>query len=118
MMNEQILLVPLLTGPVIIIAGLLLYKFPPKKINHWYGYRSGTSMKNQAQWDFAQTYAAKEMMKLGVVLMIASLLGFIIDISKSASAFTGLFILIIGLGGLIARVEKAIKQNFSDKNQG
>jgi uncharacterized membrane protein len=116
-MNDSILIVPLLTGPIFIIAGFLLYKFPPKKINHWYGYRTASSMKNQAQWDFAQTYSGKEMMKLGAGLMAASFLGYLIDISKSVSAITGLFIMLVGVGALFARVEKAIKQNFSNKNQ-
>lgn len=74
-------------------------------------------MQSNQHWDFAQTYAGKEMIKLGAAMMAASLLGFLIDISNNASAITGLFILIIGLGGFIARVEKAIKTQFHEEQQ-
>lgn len=65
------------TGFLFIIAGFILFKNPPKKINWFYGYRTKTSMKNQKLWDLAQIYAAKVMMKLGLGLIFISLLGLI-----------------------------------------
>ena len=40
-----------------LLLGWLLKKFPPKKINHLYGYRTQRSMKNQATWELANTYS-------------------------------------------------------------
>ena len=40
-----------------LLLGWLLKKFPPKKINHLYGYRTQRSMKNQATWEAANTYS-------------------------------------------------------------
>ncbi len=36
----------------LIIVGVMI-KFPPKKINHTYGYRTKRSMRDQAHWDYA-----------------------------------------------------------------
>ena len=36
----------------------LLKKFPPKKINHLYGYRTKRSMKSQLAWESANKYSS------------------------------------------------------------
>ena len=41
-----------------LLLGWLLKKFPPKKINHLYGYRTQRSMKNQVIWDAANKYSS------------------------------------------------------------
>ena len=53
--NQMLLLV----GIVFILAGSIMYVFPPKKINSFYGYRTASSMQSQQKWNFAQTYSAK-----------------------------------------------------------
>ena len=44
----------------------LLKKFPPKKINHLYGYRTQRSMKNQASWEAANTYSSLVFFKVSL----------------------------------------------------
>ncbi len=44
----------------------LLKKFPPKKINHLYGYRTQGSMKNQATWEAANTYSTLVFFKISL----------------------------------------------------
>jgi uncharacterized membrane protein len=77
MMNwiENLNQLPLLTGSIFIIAGFIMLRFPPKKINMFYGYRTISSMKSQERWDFSQKYSAKELMKFGGVILPFCLLG-------------------------------------------
>ena len=56
-----------------LLLGWLLKKFPPKKINHLYGYRTQRSMKNQATWEAANTYSS-------LVFFKVSLYGFFIPV--------------------------------------
>ncbi|WP_296146249.1 SdpI family protein [uncultured Flavobacterium sp.] len=72
---ENLNQLPLLTGSIFIIAGFVMYRFPPKKINILYGYRTMNSMKSQERWDFSQKYSSKELMKFGLFLFALSLLG-------------------------------------------
>ena len=51
----------------------LLKKFPPKKINHLYGYRTQRSMKNQSTWEAANAYSS-------LVFFKVSLYGFFIPV--------------------------------------
>lgn len=47
--ENPLFLIPITSGPLFMIAGLVLLKFPPKKINSLYGYRTNSSMKNIAK---------------------------------------------------------------------
>ena len=49
-----------------LLLGCLLKKFPPKKINHLYGYRTQGSMKNQATWEAANTYSSLVFFKISL----------------------------------------------------
>jgi uncharacterized membrane protein len=51
-------------------GGLILYFFPPKKINSIYGYRTPRSMKNQSNWDFAQKLGGKFMLIFGFIIFL------------------------------------------------
>ena len=69
---------------IILIAftagGIILFLYPPKEINGIYGYRTPRSMKNQANWDYAQKLGGKYMMIFAVVISITQILcGFIVN---------------------------------------
>ena len=49
-----------LSGGIFYLVALVLSKFPPKKINYFYGYRTKASMKSQESWNFAQNYTSKK----------------------------------------------------------
>ena len=114
-MYNAILLIPILTGTIFIIIGLIMLKFPPKKINGLYGYRTSSSMKDQERWDFAQVYSAKEIIKLGGLLMLSSLIGLFYKFKESIAIILGVGLLITMVVILLIRVERAIKKNFENK---
>jgi uncharacterized membrane protein len=56
--------------------GLFFYLKPPAKINGLYGYRTGKSQKNQANWDFANKIAAKYMLVSPNIALVVAMLVF------------------------------------------
>lgn len=100
----------LLVGVIFIIAGAIMYKFPPKKINSLYGYRTATSMKSQEKWDFAQKYSAKMMMFVGLGLIVLSFSRLLLPFNDDETAILGIFVLLISMIILITTVEKALKK--------
>lgn len=50
----------------ILLLFAMVQKFPPKKINWWYGYRTSRSMKNEETWKAAQEYASKKAIHLAL----------------------------------------------------
>jgi uncharacterized membrane protein len=76
-MNPEVVIlngvVVLLFG-VLFILSFLFYKYPPKKINGLYGYRTYQSMQNQENWDFANTISSKFMLKSTILSFILALI--------------------------------------------
>ena len=50
-------------------------KHPPRKINHFVGYRTPMSMQNEATWAFAHRACGRLWLRLGAALLPASALG-------------------------------------------
>ena len=63
-------ILPIIILVVFSAGGLILYFFPPKKINSIYGYRTPRSMKNQSNWDFAQKLGGKFMLIFGFIIFL------------------------------------------------
>ena len=112
--QTPLFLIPVLSGLIFMIAGLIMYKFPPKRINSLYGYRTNSSMKNQDRWDFAQKYASVEMIKLGGLLALSGVLGLIIKTDKIVGMILGLALMLLMIIMLFFRVEKAMKNKFKE----
>jgi uncharacterized membrane protein len=103
-----------LAATIFTVAGVITLKFPPRKINWIYGYRTSSSMKSQEKWDFAQHYSAKEMIRFGVILFLISLLILFFTPEQSiGSAIIGPVFLVIFIIALLARTERAIKKKFN-----
>jgi len=105
------LLITLLpTGLVFVFAGWVLLKNPPKGINSIYGYRTSKSMKSKKNWDLAQTYSAREMMRIGWTLSIVGLLGGWMQVSDTAGITVSLVLIISSVIWLIYKTEKELKK--------
>lgn len=105
---------------VMVVAGYLMYKHPPKEINSIIGYRTTMSGKNKDTWKFAHDYCGKLWLKIGIVLLILSAIAQIPFIHSSDDAIGTCVLLIesiqvILLIASIVPVEKALKRTF-DKN--
>lgn len=67
---NQIIGVHLFTGTVILAVSFLMKLWPPRKINHFYGYRTPRSIKSQPAWDEANRYSADLMMWAGISTLV------------------------------------------------
>lgn len=113
--EDNLLLVPLLCGPIFMIAGLIMSVFPPRKINGLYGYRTPNSMKDQEKWDFAQKYSSRELVKFGGILLLTSAFGFFFEPGSDSALYVGLGLMIAIILVLFIKVENAIKNEFPDE---
>ena len=95
----------LFIGPLILVITLIFVKYPPKKINDFYGYRTSRSMINQDCWDFAQ-YSTALMWKSALVTCISQLIAIIV-LNEESALLTGVIVLIITLLYSVYLTEKA-----------
>ncbi|MDV6169957.1 SdpI family protein [Flavobacterium sp. DG1-102-2] len=103
---------PFLIGAVFTIMGLIMYYFPPKKINGLYGYRTGSSMASQEKWDFSQKYSAAMMAKCGSGMMLIGILLMIFPQEKFIETAIGVAGAIAACIVLLTQTERAIIKRF------
>lgn len=104
---------------ILIIAGRMMWKHHPRKINLVYGYRTSRSMKNMDTWIFAHEYCGKLWWKLGWFSLLPSIAVQIpfFNSSEDVVGIIGTIICILQLVILIASIfptETALKITFND----
>lgn len=105
---------PLMVGSIFVVVGFIMLKFPPKKINMLYGYRTALSMKNQEHWRFSQKYSAVLMIYGGFGLMLSSIVGLIFNVNERTGVFISMAMIICVVILFIYRTEQAIKKHFDE----
>ncbi|WP_417589966.1 SdpI family protein [Owenweeksia hongkongensis] len=108
-------LLSLIMGLTYIIAGWVMIKFPPKWPNYFYGYRTGRAMKSEPNWNFAQRFSAKEMMKAGVVFLLIAVASPIIPSDDTTTVVTVIVLLFLLMMYPIISTERALKK-FDNRN--
>lgn len=111
---QDILYLPFLGGAIFIVAAMVVSIFPPKKINHLYGYRTTASMKSQERWDFAQKYSTMKMFQAGAVLFAISFLGLIVPVPEKFNLVIGIFLMLASCAFMLITTENALRKNFND----
>lgn len=109
----------LLVPVVMIIGGLIMWKYPPRNINDFIGYRTSRSMKNMDTWIFAHNYCGKLWWKIGGITLIPSVIIFIPFYTDSDDiigvvSLVLLTVQIIILMCSIYLTERALKKTFTD----
>lgn len=115
-MIENLLFLPFLIGIVFMITAGIVYKFPPKKINYLYGYRTTASMKSQERWDFAQRYSSLKMFQAGVVMLLLSFFGLLLPFEENTKFVIGLLLALPSCIFMFFSTERAIKKKFPNDN--
>lgn len=103
----------LFQGILLVSLAYYYHKKPPKKINHFYGYRTRRSMANQEVWDFANRQSSKDFLRLAIISLIVGVLLLPFDIPFKVGI--QLAVLLFGLGFAVWYTEKKIDKRF-DKN--
>ena len=111
-------LIPIL----MIVAGRMMWKRPPKTINGTVGYRSNRSMMNMDTWNFAHDYCGRLWWKIGWIMLVPSILIHVPLYGKSDNAIgivCGILITVqtIVLIVSIFPTERALKRTFTDSGK-
>lgn len=107
------LIIPML----LIIAGRMMWKHCPKKINSVYGYRTKRSRKNMETWKFAHDYCGRLWWRMGIIVLIVSALVHIpfIHSSENVIGIVGTILCtmqIIAIFVSVYMTEAALKKTF------
>ncbi|WP_051364222.1 SdpI family protein [Flavobacterium limnosediminis] len=110
--TANLLQMPLLCGTIFMIAAIVMYVFPPKKINSLYGYRTSSSMKSEERWHFAQHFSTVKMAQGSVFLLLTSFLGLLIKIEGKLLLVPGILFPLLVVFFILFSTEAALKNKF------
>ncbi|MBQ7115461.1 MAG: SdpI family protein [Clostridia bacterium] len=104
---------------IMVVVGKLYRDKASGEINHFIGYRTKRSMKNNETWKFAHKYFSKMWYKLGWVMIPLSILPMLLVIGKDEDTIGILGAIICSLQIVpilisIVLTEKALKDNFDE----
>ncbi len=100
-------------GVGFLALGVFLMKFPPKRINGLYGYRTSRSMQNHEAWFYSQRYSAKIMVILGIIYLILGLVSlFIPKLDDILSAVISIVIVLSGVFVMFYKTERELAKKF------
>lgn len=100
--------------------GYIFGKFPPKKINPVYGYRTRRSSRSQAAWDVAQVYSARQMRDAGIGVLILCIPVWLTSgmeleyVPEVWIIVLPLLFALVPVAFIIAQTENYLKKNFDD----
>jgi hypothetical protein len=63
-----------LAGMLLLVMGIIVRNFPPRKVDTFWGYHSFLATRNQDTWDTANCYAARLSILLSCVLIALGLI--------------------------------------------
>lgn len=102
---------------VMLTAGVLMVKKPPRSINALVGYRTERSRKSKQAWDFAQKYFGTLFLKTGVAVFALTLVASLAVLKSSEKVWSIECIILIALQTIsvfvpIVMTEKKLKNKF------
>jgi uncharacterized membrane protein len=103
------------TNGLLFLLSILFYKFPPKKINSLYGYRTVKAMQNQQIWDFANGIFNKNLLIYSGI----SLLGSVLLASFTSKELTWQPMLLVLLSVLVSVImtERGLSDNYTEEGK-
>ena len=101
---------------LLFLLSLICWKFPPKKINSIYGYRTHRTMQNNDIWSFANSLFGITLLKYAGVGFIAALLLTFVNEALMNSWFSMAFMIFTLLIAVIS-TEKELNKNFDDEGK-
>jgi len=105
----------LIISLVFLAGGWIMAKYPPKKINPLYGYRTRRSMQSLDAWNYAQRLSSRKMILCGFAGIVVFVAAWMADFNEGVHAILMIATLFSMLSFVIYSVERNLKRKFPDE---
>ncbi|REJ83759.1 MAG: hypothetical protein DWQ44_00495 [Bacteroidetes bacterium] len=109
--NSAVIVLPLV-GLIFLLAGLIMRKSPPPKVNYIYGYRTRRSMRDQQSWEEGNRVSAILMIRYGMCMIVFGLVATIVPLTEISSIIAALFIVLVFTFMVFVKTERHLKRKF------
>jgi uncharacterized membrane protein len=104
----------LVLSVVFILVGLIMAKYPPRKINPLYGYRTRRSMQSTDAWKYAQRISSRRMVAAGFGGLLLFFAGWALGLNEGVQAILLIASLLFIVVYVIYSVERSLAKKFPD----
>ncbi len=105
----------LTTNGLLFLLSIIFWKFPPKKINNLYGYRTFKAMQNQDIWHFANTIFNKNLLMYAGFSFIAAML--LANFTSNELTWQPMVLAILSIIVSIIKTERSLSDNFTEEGK-
>lgn len=105
----------LTTNGLLFLVSIIFWKFPPKKINSIYGYRTPKAMQNQKIWNFANTVFNKNLLIYAGISFIAGLV--FANFATKELSWQPMVLVLLSILVSIIKTERALNDHFTDEGK-
>jgi len=105
----------LTTNGLLFLLSIIFWKFPPKKINSIYGYRTHKSIQNQQIWNFANSIFNKSFLMYSGLSFLGGLL--LANFASKELTWQPMVLVVLSILVCIIKTEKALSDNFTDEGK-
>jgi uncharacterized membrane protein len=95
---------------VLLLLSLIVFFFPPKKINSLYGYRTYRSMKNEDVWNFANQQFNAAFVRYASIGFVAAII--LASIGSGKNTWQPMIIVVFSILATIMKTEQSLNANF------
>jgi uncharacterized membrane protein len=113
-MNDALLYI-FTTNGLLFLISIIFWKFPPKKINRIYGYRTPKAIQNQEIWSFANSTFNQSLVIYAGISFLASL-AFVLLLGAALTWQPMAFVFLTIIVSII-KTEKALNANFTEEGK-
>ena len=105
----------LTTNGLLFLLSIIFWKFPPKKINNLYGYRTFKAMQNKDIWDFANSTFNKTLLFYSGLSFIGGLI--LAQFSAKVISWEPMVLVMLSIVVSIIKTERALSDNFTEEGK-
>lgn len=105
----------LTTNGLLFLLSIIFWKFPPKKINNIYGYRTFKAMQNQDIWNFANATFNKTLLFYACFSFVGGLV--LAKFSAKEISWEPMVLVMLSILVSIIKTERALNDNFTEEGK-
>ena len=113
-METSFIIAHFFLGPFMFILACFCLKFPPKKPNHFYGYRTSMSMKNQQTWETANFLSSYMFLIISFMTFLIQVIGVLLNLNFDTTYLSATIFLVLGLLMGCLYIEKKLRTIFDE----
>ena len=105
----------LTTNGLLFLLSIIFWKFPSKKINNLYGYRTVKAMQNEQIWDFSNSIFNKNLLIYSGISLLGSLL--LASFTSKELTWQPMLLVLLSVLVSVIKTERGLSDKYTEEGE-